>query len=295
MRSGRTTKVSMAIPAAITRANSRNEPRHDREQGKARCERDPRHPDGPRRRGRGDRDCLAQTPAAGLGPDPPRHEDVVVRAERHEQHRGGEGDVVGELVAAQYELGEVHGQTERGREAQHTGGKEEQGRDQRAHESASRRKLPPAPRGRFERVRSPSGRSSRRPARSRRRSAPACLGRARPPRGVSASVPVASGGGRSLSIRADPRPIPPRTGRLSPSSSSRTAHADPGPPPAVRPRRPLPAGRTAAVPGGRAPRACHPAPAARAGSPWGKRCRARTPRRPLPRRALARCRVAAPG
>lgn len=66
---------------------------------------------------------------------------LLVRAERHEQHRGGEGDVVGELVAAQYELGEVHGQTERGREAQHTGGKEEQGRDQRAHESASRRKF----------------------------------------------------------------------------------------------------------------------------------------------------------
>jgi hypothetical protein len=141
MRSGRTTKVSMAIPAAITKANSRNERRGtiaSRAKLAASAIPATRMVRAARR---GDRDCLAQTPAAGLGPDPPRHEDVVVRAERHEQHRGGEGDVVGELVAAQYELGEVHGQAERGREAQHTGGKEEQGRDQRAHESASRRKF----------------------------------------------------------------------------------------------------------------------------------------------------------
>ena len=54
----------------------------------------------------------SQAHAPRLVPDAPGDEDVVVRAESDEQHRGRERDVVGEVVVAQDLLEEERGESE---------------------------------------------------------------------------------------------------------------------------------------------------------------------------------------
>ena len=89
---------------------------------------------------RGDSDRLAQA-ALRLVPDAPGDEDVVVRAERDEQHRGGERDVVGERPWPQDVLEEVGRQAEGRGEPQDARGDEVERRDERAQEEREQQQV----------------------------------------------------------------------------------------------------------------------------------------------------------
>ena len=107
--------VSIRTPAPITNANSRN----DRSgtiasSAKLAASAMPATVTASRGRRRGDRDRLAQAQPARLLPDPPGDEDVVVRAQRDEQHRGGERDVVREVVVPEQVLEHERRQPEAG-------------------------------------------------------------------------------------------------------------------------------------------------------------------------------------
>ena len=65
-------------------------------------------------RGTAMRQRLGQRPPLGLLPDRADREDVVVRAQRDQQHRGGEGGVEGEALFAQDAL-EERGWSDRAR------------------------------------------------------------------------------------------------------------------------------------------------------------------------------------
>jgi len=87
--------------------------RDDGQQGERGRQRQPGHRDRARRLGRRDRDRLAQAHAPGLVPDAPGDEDVVVRAQRDEQHCAGERDVVRDVVLTEDALEEDRAEPER--------------------------------------------------------------------------------------------------------------------------------------------------------------------------------------
>ena len=115
--------------------------RDDGQQGERGGQRQPGHRDRARRLRRGDGDRLAQAHAPRLVPDAPGDEHVVVRAQRDEQHGGGERDVVGDVVLAQDALEEERAEPEGGQQAQDARGDEVQRRDQRAHEEREQQQV----------------------------------------------------------------------------------------------------------------------------------------------------------
>jgi hypothetical protein len=67
-------------------------------------------------------------------PDAADDEDVVVRAERDQEHARGEGDVVREVVVAEEDLEDVGGQAERRGHGEEARGEEVKRRDERPQE-----------------------------------------------------------------------------------------------------------------------------------------------------------------
>jgi hypothetical protein len=108
--------------------------RHDGQQGERAGQR--QTGDGHRARGlrRGDRDGLAQSHAPRLVPDASGDEDVVVRAERDEQHGGRERHVVGEVALPEDVLEDDGGQADARQQPERAGRDEVERRDERAHE-----------------------------------------------------------------------------------------------------------------------------------------------------------------
>ena len=134
MSTGRTTNVSSRTPKPIMNANSRK-PSTGTSASIAKEAARAMPATLIAREARGAATAIAsQGPPLGLLPDAPRDEDVVVGAERDQQHAGGEGDVVGQVAVAEEALEEVRRHAERRRDGEHARRKQVERRDESAQE-----------------------------------------------------------------------------------------------------------------------------------------------------------------
>ena len=135
VRMERTRKASISSPTASTNPSCWNAlDRDERERGEGGREDEPGGGDRVRGAAGGGEDGLIERAVLGLAPDAPDEEDVVVRAERDEQHTRGERDEVRDLRLAEYSLEEVGGQAE-GRKGRERGDRDQvQRRHQRPQE-----------------------------------------------------------------------------------------------------------------------------------------------------------------
>jgi hypothetical protein len=112
-----------------------------RDQPEAGRERDAGDVDRPGGAGNRDRQGLGQGSAAGLLPDVADTEDVVVRAQRHQQDGGGEGDVEHDPVAAEQVLEHPGRQPERGGHGEDAGGEQVKRGDERPQEECQQQQV----------------------------------------------------------------------------------------------------------------------------------------------------------
>ena len=282
--SERTTNESMRTPTASRKASWRNAPEaDDGEQGEAQRQRQSGDRDGPSRAGHGGLDGAAQRTGAPLLPDPSHEEDAVVAAQRDEQHGGGERYVVGDVLASQHHLEQVRRDPEGGRERQHAGSQEVEGRDQCAQEDHHEHEVDEGDdEGDAAEVADGAAAPCRRPARCRRRTAPrrrsGLCGRAAPASRRSACCSPRSR--RSPAGRCGTRPGSARRRRRGPRRSRRRAR------PAARAgrgRRPRPADRAGSARAGR-----RPGPSRCPGAARGPRSERGCPARTRPRRRRRR-------
>src|SRR6185369_4333842 len=108
--------------------------RYHREHREARRQRHAGRGNGARGLRRRDGDRVGDRPSPRLLPDPPHHEDVVVRAERDQQYPGGERHEVDQAAVAEDVLADTDGQPQGGEYGQHAGGQQVHRREQRPQE-----------------------------------------------------------------------------------------------------------------------------------------------------------------